>query len=233
MSSKQTLARVAGLLYLILVVAGGWAQLFVRPGVLVPGDAAATADNIAESATLFRAAFVADMVNVLCFLLVALTLYAVFRSVSNEIALAMVVLNAVGVAILGINGLNHLGALLAATDAASLGAASGDGLVLLFMELHSQGYLIAQIFYGLWLLPLGYLIVTSRYLPRALGILLMIGSVTYPASSVLTWTIPNSPEILHEALGWVAAAGEMWLLLWLLIKGVRVPNDTMQESVAA
>jgi hypothetical protein len=229
MPSNQTLARVAGLLYLVVAVCGGWAQLVVRPQLHVPGDAAATAGNIAESATLFRAALVADIVTIVCFVLVALMLYAVFRTVSQEIALAMVVLNTIAVAIMGVNNLNHLGALLAATGD-GLGAASTDELALLFMELHAQGYLVAQVFNGLWLLPLGYLVVRSRYKP--LGVLLMIGAFGYPASSVLTWTLPSAPDSVHMALSLLTAAGEAWLMLWLLITGVRVPTG-MQDSIAA
>jgi hypothetical protein len=111
-----------------------------------------------------------------------------------------------------------------------LGAASTDELALLFMELHAQGYLVAQVFNGLWLLPLGYLVVRSRYKP--LGVLLMIGAFGYPASSVLTWTLPSASDSVHMALSLLTAAGEAWLMLWLLITGVRVPTG-MQDSIAA
>jgi hypothetical protein len=223
MPSNQTLARIAGLLYLILAVTGGWAQLVVRPRLHVPGDAAATASNIAESATLFRAAFVADIVTNVCFVLVALLLYAVFRTVSPEFALAVVVLNAVAAAIMSVNNLNHLAALLAAT-----GATANDQLVLLFMELHAQGYLVAQIFNGLWLLPLGYLVFTSLH--RPLGALLMVGALGYPASSLLTWTVPSAPETVDLVLSVLTAAAELWLVAWLLIKGAKTMHSASRGN---
>ena len=111
MTSEKRLARIAGLLYLIVAVCGGFSELYVRSSVHVPGDAAATADNISASATLFRIGALTDLVSVACFLVLALVLYGLLKPVSAKAAMAMLVFNAVSVAIMTANMLNHLGAL--------------------------------------------------------------------------------------------------------------------------
>jgi Domain of unknown function (DUF4386) len=222
MASKTRLARVAGLLYLIVAVCGGFSELYVRSSVMVPGDAAATAAKVSASATLFRVGFVTDLVSITCFLLLALTLYALLSHVSHQIALSMMVIVAVSVAIMSLNMLNHLGALLVATDSASsagLGAASSDTLVLLLLDLHRHGYLIAEIFFGLWLLPLGYLVFTSGFFPRALGVLLIIGGLGYLADLVATLLTPNFEWSLSPYVLAPAVLAEVWFIGWLLVKG--------------
>jgi Domain of unknown function (DUF4386) len=236
MASKMRLARLAGLLYLIVAVCGGFSELYVRSRVVVPGDAAATAEKVSASATLFRIGFVSDLVNITCFLLVALTLYVLLKHVSHQIALAMVLVVAVSVAIMSVNLLNHLGALLVATGAsypAGFGAASSDTLVMLFLDLHKHGYLIAQIFFGLWLLPLGYLVFTSAYFPRALGVLLMLGCFGYLADLVAILSSPSFESSLSPFLLAPAVLAEGSFILWLLVKGVNLQPQDEPVPVAA
>jgi hypothetical protein len=137
MASKPVLAHLAGLLYLIVAVTGGYAELGVRADLVVPGDAAATSANIAASAGLFRLAFVLDLVNITCFVLVALTPYALFHQVNRPVAVAMVVFNAIAVAVMSVNMLHHFGALAIATGAdhpAAFGVDAADALVMLFVK---------------------------------------------------------------------------------------------------
>lgn len=226
--SKNQLARLAGALYLILAVSGGFSQLYVRTNVKVAGDAAATAENIRASETLFRVGFVTDLVNIACFILVAFALYVLLSPVDQKLAAAFVVFNAISVAVMGLNMLNHAGALVVATDptyAAALGAASADALALLFLELHGHGYLIAQIFFGLWLLPLGYLVYRSGYFPRALGVLLMVGCFSYLADLVAIYLSPSFESSLSGYLVLPAALAEISFLLWLLVKGAKVDRQ--------
>lgn len=232
--TPATLARTAGLLYLIVAATGGFAELYVRTGALVPGDAAATAANIAESAALFRAGFAADLLNIACFLLVGLTMHALLKAVDPRVALAMLVSNAVAVAVMAANLLNHLGALLAATSpdyAAAFGGQSADALALMFLDLHGHGYTIAQVFFGLWLLPLGWLIHQSGMLPRALGVLVMLGCAGYLADVTAVLLTPDYESSLSPILVWPAAIAEISLLLWLLVKGVR-PRAAASPAVA-
>lgn len=125
-----------------------------------------------------RLGFAADLLNIACFVLVALLLNAILKHINDSVALGRVVLNAVSAAIMGLNMLNHLGALLVATQpayTASLNPGAADGLALL-LDLHRTGFYVAQIFFGLWLLPLGYLVYRAGFLPRLLGGLLMLGA---------------------------------------------------------
>ena len=204
MISRNSLARIAGVLYLAVAAGGAFAEFGARGSVMVAGDAAATANNIAQHAALFRAGFIADLVDSAAFLGVGLILYAIFRSTNPVVAVAMLTLNAVSVAIQALNMLSHVGALLVATDPAFANLASG---ALFLLELHHQGYLIAQIFFGLYLLPLGYLVYTSGLFPRAIGIALMVGSAGYVVGIAVT------------PLAFVGGLAELVFLVWLLVRG--------------
>lgn len=233
MTSTKTLARIAGLLYLIVAVGGAFSELFVRSSVKVPGDAAATAANIVQHATLFRIGFVTDLVDFTCFLGVGLVLYAILKQVNPEIALAMLVINAVSVAIQALNMLNHVGALLIATDprfTAGLSSEASHSLVVLLLEMHRQGYLIAQIFFGLYLLPLGYLVYRSGFFPKALGIILMIGCAGYLANVVAVWISPAFQSSVAIYFGMLGGVAELLFLLWLLIIGLTTPTPEDRSS---
>jgi hypothetical protein len=236
MPSEKRLARIAGLLYLIVAVCGGFSELYVRASVKVPGDAAATAHNISASATLFRIGALTDLVDIVCFLLLALVLYGLLKPVSAKAALAMLAFNAVSVAVMTANMVNHLGALLAATsgdDAGAFGATSSDALAMLFLDLHSQGYLVAGIFFGLWLLPLGYLLFRSRSAPRALGALLMAGSFGYVADAVTNILVPAVGETLTPVLVLPPVLAEVSLILWLLVKGLDLQHHANHVPASA
>jgi hypothetical protein len=170
MTSPKTLGRIAGSLYLVVAVLGGFAELYVRSSIVVAGDAAGTADNIRGSATLFRVGFVSDLVQATFFLLTAMALSLLLRDVHELVARAMVVIVSVSVAIICLNLLNQYVALSVATGdeyRTVFGAAGSDALVGLFADMHASGYLIAQMFFGLWLLPLGYLVYRSGYFTRS------------------------------------------------------------------
>ena len=232
----KTLARVGGALYLVLAVAGGFSQLYVRESVTVAGDAAATAAKVAEHATLMRAGFGLDLLNITLFLLVALVMYAIFERVDRRVALGMVAFNAVGVAVMSLNMLNHLGALLLATEpryTAGLSPETSHALVSLLLDLHGHGYLIAQIFFGLWLFPLGYLVHVSGYFPKTIGVLLMVGTVGYLTDVVVTVLSSRFESSLSLYLTMPSGLAEMAFLLWLLIRGARVPHSTQAVPVAA
>ena len=222
MGSTKLLARTAGLLYLIVAVAGGFSE-YVRTSVTVSGDAAATAANVVQHAALFRTAFVIDFVDQIAFFGVGLLLYVILRAVNPNVALAMLLLNVLGVALQALNMLNHLGALLVATDphyTTGLGAPARQSVVLFFLEMHRQGYFIAQIFFGSYLLPLGYLVYRSRMFPRALGVILAIGGAGYLGGIVATYASPGFQSGLATPFGLAGGIAELLFLLWLLIMGV-------------
>ena len=229
MEAQKQLARIAGSLYLVVAVLGGFAELYVRARTVVPGDAAATADNIRESATLFRFGFASDLVQATFFILTAMALYLLLRHVNELVARAMVVVVAVSVAIICLNLLNQYMALQIATGS----AAGSDALAGLFADMHAAGYLIAQIFFGLWLLPLGYLVHRSGSFPKAVGILLGVGCFGYLIDTFMHFLAPGTAETISAIAVMPAAIGELSFVVYLLVKGVRVPQRSALVAAAA
>ena len=221
--SKTTLARVGGLLYLLVAVFGGFAE-YVRTSSYVPNDAAATAANVVQHSTLFHVAFVADVLDLPAFIVVGLILYVLLRPVNASLAVAMLVINAVSIAIQGLNMLNHVAALLIATDpsfTAGLSTRSSQALVLFMLDMHRLGYLIAQIFFGGYMLPLGYLVYRSGFFPKVLGVFLIIGGSSYLVGLFATFAAQSFTSSLATPLGLVGGLAELAFLLWLLVFGVR------------
>jgi Domain of unknown function (DUF4386) len=235
-SSPVRLARITGVLYLILGAFGGFAELYVRAPVRASGDAAATAGAIAENAALFRFGMAADLVGITSYLLVAMGFYLLFRHVNRNVAGALVLFVTASVVIQALNNVNHFAALRLATDgsyATALGADGADGLVLLFVEMQATGFRIAQIFFGLWLVPLGYLAYRSGYFPRPLGVVLIAGGLGYLVDLVVQFAYPHLDPIVPLLVVSPSAIGEIWMIGYLLVKGVRLPRPAPGPSAAA
>jgi hypothetical protein len=227
MNSPKALARSAGALYLLFAVLGVFAHLVVRSGIRVPGDAAATAGNIVANSALFRFSLVADIAMATLFVFLGIVLYRLLNHVDRHVATAMVVFVSVGAGMILVNLVFHYAALSVATDApdpSALGSGSTDALALLLVDMHHSGYAIAGVFFGLWLLPLGYLAYRSGMFPRALGVLLMIAGVSWIIHTLVKFLVPNLGEIFQIILT-APTLAEFGLLLYLLIKGVRVPRQ--------
>jgi Domain of unknown function (DUF4386) len=224
MEGEKRLARIAGSLYLGVAVLGAFAELYVRERIVELGPMGATADNIREWATQFRAGFVADLAQATLFLFTAMALYLLLRGVNELVARAMVVIVAVSVAIICLNLLNQWVALRVATNggfANAFGQAGTDALTGLFAGMHHDGYLIAQIFFGLWLLPLGYLVLRSGWFPKAIGVLLIVGCFGYLVDTFATFLAPDVADAIEAFVVAPAAVGELWFVGYLLVKGVR------------
>ena len=221
MNSPQKTARVAVFVFLIIFCLGMSAELFIRPDIIVPGDAATTVNNIMASESLFRLSLVSDLIRQIFMMLLPLVLYKLLKPVNKDIALLMVIFALVGVPITMLNELNHFAALLLSSGADYLTAFEADqlhALVTFFLDLREYGTFIPQVF-SLWLLLLGYLVFKSGFLPRILGILLIIGGLCYPIQAVLFFLLPNFDAMIF---GLFAFIGEFLFYLWLLIKGVNV-----------
>lgn len=216
---------MAGLLYLVPAVFGAFAQI-VRVQVYAPDSAAKTAANIVAHASLVRLSFVADLVQALVWLVMAMVLYRVLRHAGRGLARAMVIFVAVSVAITMLNSVFQLGALLVATNPAYAGAFGPGGshaLVLLLMNLQHYGYLIAQLSW-LWLFAVGLLGYRSGVFPRALSVLLMLGTVCYAADALLRFMAPDLANVSANVFVLPEILSEVSLLGYLLIKGVRTPR---------
>ncbi len=174
--SPRRTARMAGLFYLIFILTFAFAS-YVRSTIIVSGNAAATANNIVSSQTLFRIGFMSELISAVFFFLAAWALYMLLRPVNRNLALLFLLLNLSGVIIESSNMLNLLAPLSLLTGANYLNVFQPDqlqALAMSFLNSYSNGIMIAQIFYGAWVLPLGYLLYKSRLVPRILGILLII-----------------------------------------------------------
>ncbi|ALO67048.1 hypothetical protein AS189_11765 [Arthrobacter alpinus] len=223
-----------GVLYLAVAILSGFAVGLVHPKVYVAGDAAATAQNIAANEGLFRLGFLADLTQSACMLLVAMALCLLFQRVNKNVARAIVIFAAVSAAIQCLNLAPHLAALRLATDSSYATAFGPDGanaLVLLLMDLQHSGFLIAQVFFGLWLLPMGYLAFTSGMFPKALGVLLMIACFTNLAHLPFAFLWPEVGTMLTPFVAIPTTLAEVWMVLYLLIRGVKVPKQNTQVSV--
>jgi hypothetical protein len=229
----KTFARITGALYLVVAILGGFAHLGARAAVYVPGDAAATAERIVDNATMFRLGFVADLIQATVFMFVGLALYRLLRQVSENVARVMVIFVAIAASLILANMIHHLAALLVATEpsyVADLGVAGSQSLVLLLLDMHHYGYLIAQIFFGLWLLPLGYLVFRSRRFPRALGVALIVACFAYLVEAFATFLVLGLDETVAMLIVIPSAIAELWTVLYLLIFGIRTPARALQPA---
>lgn len=224
MNSTKKISRIAGFLYLIVIICGVFAEFFVRAKIFVTGDAAATANNIIASENLYRLGFVSDLIMLTAYFFLPLALYLLLKSVNKNHAILMVSCVLVAVSIMCVNMLNHFAPILLLSGDDYLNVFGTDqlhGLVMFFLDMHSHGYLIAQIFFGLWLFPLGYLVFKSGFLPKIIGVLLMIGCCGYLIDFFIASLFPDATSTISEIITLPADLGEFSLCLWLLIKGVK------------
>lgn len=222
--ARSRLARSAGALYLIIIVLGLFSELYVRSGLIVRGDAVETFRRIVAEAWLFRLGFASDLVVFLCDVAIAVLLYALFRPVSRTAALLATGFQLVGTAIYSANLLNYFAALLLATGseyANGLTSSQVQSLVLFLLDVHKHGYDLGLVFFGVHCLMLGYLIYRSDFLPRTLGVLMVLAFLGYLVGSLTLFVFPAHVQAVMPVY-LAPLIGEVALCLWLLIKGVRV-----------
>lgn len=225
MSPNKTTAHVAGLLYLIVVVTGIVNLMYVPSQLQVPGDAAATVSNILASKPLFGFGIVAGVVCYTAFLLLPLVLYRLLGGIDRNVAVLMVALAVVSVPISLLNLSHKLDVLTLLGDADYLQAFTAAQLqtqVMLALDAYRNGALISEVFWGLWLLPFGYLVFKSGFIPRVLGILLMLGCFGYLINISGRMLFPGYAETaIASIVSLPSALGEIGTCLWLLIAGIR------------
>ncbi len=220
-------ARTAGLLYLIIIVCAGFGEGVVRGGLVIPGDAAATAANILASQGLFRLGFAADLIAFLCDAAVAVLLYVLLEAAGRTLALMALAFRLLAhPAIAAVNLLNHFGALIlldGSGPAGALAPGQREALALTALELHRVGYLIGGAFFGVHCALLAVLLVRSPFFPTLLGWLLGLAAVGYLAESFTFFLLPAFQEPAGTLVVVSAGVGEVALCIWLLAKGVRTP----------
>src|SRR5260370_5269253 len=223
MSLGENPGRFAGLLYVLASIAGVFALIYVPSKLIVHGDATATANNIAASETLFRLGIAAELICQAGFIFVALALYQLLKGVNQRRASLMVTLIVVSIPIAFLNELNAIAALLLVRGAGFLSIfdkPQRDALAMLFLNLHGYGFDVAGIFWGLWLFPLGLLVYRSGFLPRVLGVVLMVNCFAYPINRFTSLVLPQYETIISRWTG-PLQFGEVVFMLWLLIVGAK------------
>jgi hypothetical protein len=223
MKSTGNPGRFVGLLYVSVSFLGLFALIYVPNKVMVHGDAAATAGNLAAHETLFRMGIAAELASQILFLWVALALYDLLKGVGQRPAMLMFGLFAVSVPIALANELNAMAALVLMRGENFLSVMEKpqrDALAMLFLNLHGRGFGICEIFWGLWLFPLGLLVYRSGFIPRILGVLLMVSCFAFVAESGTALVLPEYGAMVSRWTG-VLRSGELVLMFWLLIVGAK------------
>src|SRR6266704_2102946 len=234
MDPLKKAARIAGAVYLSMVVTGPFSLIYVPAKLIVRDNTAATADNILAHETMFRLSILADLVGQVIFICLAIALYRLLSGVNKIWAALMVALVLVSAAVGFVNTLNDIAALILFRGADFLAVfdkPQRDALGMLFIRLHSQGILIDEMFWGLWLFPFGLLVYRSGFLPRFIGVWLMINCFGYVVLSVIALFFH---EYYGQAFTWLQPIlfGELAIMLWLLIKGAKVPVVTTTAAAA-
>jgi len=225
MNSLKRTARLAGLLWLLSVVPTGFSLMYVRPKLIVFGDAAATANNILANESLFRMAIASNLFSAIILLFFGLTVFRLFKGVNKTLATVLLTSILVTVAVGVVNSLNNFGALVVLSNADYLKAFQPEqlnALMMIFLRLNNFGIGIIELFSALYLFTFGLLIIKSRYIPRILGVLLIIGSYAFPINTFTKILIPQFyPAIITQLTMLFNSLGAPLTILWLLIKGVK------------
>ena len=230
MNTNKKTARMAGFLYLIYMATHIISDIW-RDSFIVLGDAAATASNIMAHEGLFTTTAVGDLLAAALFFLAAWALYVLLKPVNKNLALLFLLLNLAGVALQCMSAINLFAALLLMNGPDYLNVFQVDqlqSLAIFFLDLREKGFLIAQLFYSAWLFPLGYLVYKSGFLPKILGIVLMVHCFTWLSTVFQSFLFPGFVAITYVSwpLGFIAEFG---LTLWLLIMGAKDQKPALVE----
>lgn len=221
MNSTKRAARVAGLLYVLASIPGAISLLYIPSHFIVSGDPAASATRIAASESVFLLGIVCELIGFTGFIFVARALYRLLGGVNKSHASLMVTLILVSIPISLLNVLNEFAALTLIRGPSFLSAfdkPQRDALAMLFLNVHFLGFMVAQVFWGLWLIPFGILVFQSGFLPRILGVLLILACFGYLANSLAGFGV--LPHAVSRVVGQLTI-GELPIVFWLLIRGAK------------
>jgi hypothetical protein len=224
MDSNKKTARIAGVFYLLVGIFGGFAEGYVEPKMYVAGNAAASAANVVANAGLVRMGVLADLLDQTFFVFLALTLYTLLKDFHKGVARAMLLFVILAAGIGCLSAVFEFEGLQVAMGAVNFGATGSNAVVLLLLDIQHYGLFTAQIFFGLWLAPLGYLAIKSGWFPKSLGILLIIGTVCYLIDFLAAFAVPDFGNAIHGFITIPSAIAEIWMVFYLLVVGVRKPK---------
>ena len=233
--SPRLKARIAGGLYLIVIVAGAFHYGFVRSAMVVSGDSGATAANILKNELLYRSGFVAAIILLCCNVPLALIFYDLFKVVNQPLSALVAFFILVATAIETANLLNFFAPLILLGGVRHLTAFNREqleSLAYVFLQLQAIGFNIAVVFFAFYDLSIGYLLFRSSFLPRILGVLMAISGLCYLTNSLATFLSPRFANHLVPYIQLPSGVAELSLCLWLLIIGVNVPRWDKQARAA-
>jgi Domain of unknown function (DUF4386) len=235
MNSTRNPGRFAGLLYLLTSIVGFFAMGYVPSKLIVHGNAAATANNIAASETLFRLGIAAELIGMAGFVFVAMALYDLLEGVNRRHASLMVILIVVSVPITFLNELNSIAALVLVRGADFLSIfekPQREALAMLFLRLHEEGIGVVELCWGIGIFILGLLVYRSRFLPRVLGVWLVLDGFAYVIMSLTSVVLPQYYDKVFTYCQ-PATFGEVAFMLWLAIRGAQPPALDAATSSSA
>lgn len=224
MNPNKKTARIAGILYFAFLVVGIFSFFYVPSKIFVDGNATLTGNNIVANELLFRFGIASNLIGQIIFIFLALTLYKLFKDVNKTYARIMVALVVASVPVAFLIILNQVTSLTLLSGADFLKAFNPNqlqALSMLFYNLYNYGIIIVGIFWGLWLYPFGYLVIKSGFIPKILGVLLILGCFSFLADSFLFLLVPNFRNAIADFIAIPATIAELSMILWLLIRGVK------------
>jgi len=235
-ATSKVYAHIAGLLYLIVIIGGIFAEIFVRGRLVVHGDAAATAHNIMTHELLYRSGFAVEIFYCACNVPLMLIFYNLFKPVNRNLTLLVVIFSIVGTAVEAVSLLAHFAPLVFLGNGHQLSAFTKEQLQAwsyLSLQFFEYGFCTALVFFGCYCLAMGYLIFRSTFLPRIIGVLLAIQGVCYLINSFANFLTPEFAKHLFPILA-ASGLGEISYCLWLLVMGVNVTkwNKVNMASVS-
>ncbi len=226
-SKQKRYGRIAGFLYLIIIVSGIFSEGYVRSTLITPGDALLTVENIRNSELLFRLGFTSDLVMVIADIGIALVFFWMLKPVHKSLSLTAMIFRLAQAIIIAVNLLNHFAVVLVLNSSelnVSLNSGELEEIVMFFMEVHSYGYLLSGVFFGLSCIILGYLIRNSIWLPSIFGPLIGIAGGFYVIDSFTQFLFPQFSEITEYLVIAAALIAEVSFAIWLTLKGAKKPE---------
>src|SRR2546422_793466 len=239
MNQARNPGRVVGFWYLLLVLGGPLRLIYIPNKLFVHDNAAATAGNIAAHGWLFRFGMLSGLLGAVVLIFLVLAFYRLFKGVDQQLAVLLVIVGGVMPALINfVNVVSDAGALMVARGGGAGGAdflsvfdkPQRDALVMLFLRLHHHQIVAAEILWGLWLFPMGALVYKSRFLPRFIGVWLIVNGVAYVVLSFTGLFFPDYQDKVFT-FSQPALFGELAIMLWLVIKSANPP--ALGQSAAA
>lgn len=221
--AQKKIARVAGLLYFILAITGAYGIMYVPSSIIVMNDSAATTRNIIANEFLFRTGIFSNLVCQTTFIFLVLALYNLFKEVSEQLAKMMVALVIVSVPIAFLIIFNQLLILITLKEGfmTSFAAVQQQSMAMIFLKMYNQGNVVIGIFWGLWLIPFGLLAYRSIFIHKIVGVLLVIGGISYVVDASVFVLVPAAHSTTATLVAIFGSVSELSAVLWLLIVGVR------------